>query len=261
MDSLPIEILLVLTALGVAGAIELGFRLGRAAHRRSEEEKESPVSAMSGTTLGFLAFILAFNFAIVADRYDARKALVREEAEALRTAYARSEFLPEPDRAEAAALLREYVDLRVGAVKSGDRDRVERARLESDRIQRRLWQAAVANARKDMNSDVAALYIESLNDVTNIHFQRVSVGLQARIPPALWTVLCILIVLGMVGVGYQTAIAGSRRTWLMLLLTLSFSLVVALIAEMDRPAPRHLPISQQPLENLRSWMEVGPGVR
>lgn len=261
MDNLPIEFLLVIAALGVAGTIELGYWLGRAAHRRSEEEKESPVSAMSGTTLGFLAFILAFTFAIVTDRYDARKGLVREEADALRTAYSRSEFLPEPERAEAAALLREYVDLRVGAVKSGDVDRVERVRVESDRIQRRLWEAAVANARKDMNSDVAALYIESLNEVTNLHAQRVSVGLQTRIPPALWTVLSILIALGMVGVGYQTAIAGSRRTWLMLLLTLSFSLVVAVIAEMDRPAARYLRISQQPLENVRAWMEGGPGVR
>ena len=31
---------------------------------------------------------------------------------------------------------------------------------------------AVVNARKDMNSDVAALYIEALNEVTNIHPDR-----------------------------------------------------------------------------------------
>ena len=67
-------------------AIEAGYRLGHAAHRRSEDEKESPVSAIPAAILGLLAFMLAFTFGIVSDRYDARKALVREEANAIRTA-------------------------------------------------------------------------------------------------------------------------------------------------------------------------------
>src|SRR5687767_10911499 len=33
----------------------------------------------------------------------------------------------------------------------------------------RLWEMAVANARRDMNSDVAALYIDSLNKVNEMH--------------------------------------------------------------------------------------------
>ena len=108
MDTIPIGIFFVATTLLVVIAIEVGYRVGRTAHRSSEEEKESPVSAIAGTILGLLAFILAFTFAIVSDRYDARKGLVRDEANAIRTAYSRSEFLPEPDRAEATALLREY---------------------------------------------------------------------------------------------------------------------------------------------------------
>jgi len=90
MDTIPIWIFFAATALLVAVAIELGFRLGRAAHRSSDEEKESPVSAIAGTILGLLAFILAFTFGIVSNRYDARKELVRDEANAIRTAYSSS---------------------------------------------------------------------------------------------------------------------------------------------------------------------------
>ena len=43
--------------------------------------------------------------------------------------------------------------------------RVKRFLSETQRLQDRLWNMAVANARKDMNSDVAALYIDSLNEV------------------------------------------------------------------------------------------------
>lgn len=257
LDAIPVWLLFVITTLLVALAIELGYRLGDSVHQRSEDEKESPVSAISATVLGLLAFILAFTFAIVSDRYDARKGLVREEAGALRTAYARSEFLPEPDRGEAKALLKEYVDMRVAAVQSGDLTQIEGIAADTDRIQRRLWDMAVTNARKDMNSDVAALYIEALNDVINVHELRVSIGLQMRIPNTIWLVLLALILLAMFGVGYQTAIAGSRRTWAMLILALSFSLVITLIAELDRPQSGYLVVSQQPLVNLQEWMAAG----
>ena len=256
MDQIPTLLLFALIALAVLAAIELGFRLGRAALRRRGDEKESPVSAIIGTTLGLLAFILAFTFAIVSDRYDARKGLVRDEANAIRTAFARSEFLPEADRGEAAKLLKEYVDARVDAVRSADLVRVRQALADAERVQRRLWEVAVANARLDMNSDVAALYIEALNDVTNLHYLRVAVGLQARIPPGIWIVLVILVALAMVGVGYQTAIAGSVRTAAMFLLALAFSLVIALIAELDRPHSRFIIVPQQPLVDLRSSMDA-----
>jgi hypothetical protein len=45
-------------------SIEAGYRLGQRAHRRSAEEKESPVSAIEGSVLALLAFFLAFTFAM-----------------------------------------------------------------------------------------------------------------------------------------------------------------------------------------------------
>jgi hypothetical protein len=260
MDTLPIGAVFTATILVVVVAIEGGYRLGRAAHSRSEDEKESPVSAIAATILALLAFIMAFTFGIVSDRYDARKALVREEANAIRTAWLRSEFLPEPDRGEAVRLLRGYVDRRLAAVRSNDLAQVRAAVVESGRIQRQLWDMAVVNARKDMNSDVAALYIESLNELTNLHASRVAVGLHARIPAGIWRGLYALAVLAMLAVGYQTAIAGSRRSWVMLMLALSFALVITLIAALDRPQSGYVPVSQQPLEDVRESMGAGAGM-
>jgi hypothetical protein len=259
MDALPVWVVFPATILVVVVAIEGGYRLGRAVHRRSGDEKESPVSAIAGTILALLAFIMAFTFGIVSDRYDARKVLVREEANAIRTAWLRSDFLPEPDRAEAVRLLRDYVDRRLAAVQSMDLPELTAALVESVRLQRQLWDMAVVNARKDMNSDVAALYIESLNDLSNIHASRVNVGLQARMPAGIWWALYALVLLAMLAVGYQTAIAESRRSWIMLMLALSFSLVITLIAALDRPEGGYLPVSQQPLKDVRALMSAGVG--
>lgn len=238
--------------------IETGYRFGLTHHRRSEEEKESPVSAVAGTTLGLLAFILAFTFGIVTERFESRKSLTREEANAIHTAYLRSDFLPEGDRGRAKDLLRRYVELRLEMAESGEVARVQEFLPETERIQHELWDMAVENARKDMNSDVAALYIDSLNNVIEIHALRLAVGLLARIPAGIWLILLILVMLGMSAMGYQIGISGSRRSVSVALMALSFSLVITLILALDRPHERFIRVPQQPLEHALDSMKAHP---
>ena len=257
MSTIPIWAFLAATILVVLLAIEAGYRLGRAAHRHAEVEKVPPVSSMAGAILGLLAFMLAFTFGMVATRYDSRKALVRDESSAIRAAWLRSDLLPESDRGAAAGLLKEYVDLRLRAVQSRDLDQVYTALGESTRIQRQLWAMAAANARSNMNSPVAALYVESLNEVIRLQAVRVAVGLQARIPSGIWMVLYSLIALAMLAVGFHTAIAGSRRSWAAPILALSFSIVLTLITSLDRPLSDFVTVSQQPLVDLRASMDTG----
>jgi purine-cytosine permease-like protein len=107
-----------------------------------------------------------------------------------------------------------------------------------------------------MNSDVAALYVESLNDLVSVHASRVNVGLHARLPGGLWLALYALVAVSMLAVGYHTAIARSRRSWIMLILALSFSLVITLIAALDRPDSGVLKVTQQPLIDLRNAMSA-----
>lgn len=256
MDGLGIIGVFSATILVVIAAIEGGYRLGAVVHRRSADEKESPASTIAGSVLGLLAFILAFTFGIVTDRYDVRKALVRDEANAIGTAFLRSDFLPEADHAKASELFREYVDARLKAGQTRERSHLQEALIATDRIHQQLWGMAVANARKDMNSVVAALYIEALNTVIDFHSSRVAVGF-ARIPLGIWTVLYALVVLGMVGLGYQTAIADSRRSWMTPVLALAFSIVIALIDALDSPHSGFITVSQQPLEDLRASMSAG----
>ena len=254
--TIPISVFFWATVCVVGIFMEIGYKLGRAVHKRSNVEKESSVSAVTGSILALVAFMLAFTFSIVASRYDARKELVRNEANAIGTAYLRSDFISEPDRSEAVKLFREYVDLRLAAVQPGNGNKVRDALAGSNRIQRQLWHMAVVNARKDMNSDVAALYIESLNSVIDIHALRVSIALQARIPPGIWLVLFMLVFLGVIGVGYQAAIAESGRSLVTVLLTVAFAMVVTLILALDRPQCGYVPVSQQPLIDLQSSMAV-----
>ena len=233
--------------------IEIGYRLGLVAHRRAQTDKEN-LSVVASSILGLLAFILAFTFGIAANRFDTRIELVRNEANAIRTAWARSDFLPKTEQEETKMLLRKYLSARITAIGAVDLELVREVTIEAEEIQRRLWAIALSDASKDLNSDIGALYIQSLNEVSAIHASRVAMALQSRIPTVVWVTLASITVLGMIAVGYQFGVAGSKRTIAVPLLAIAFSLVIGLIGLLDRPI-LGLTASQRPLENLFSSIE------
>ena len=258
LDLVPIWAVFVGTILLVMVFIEVGYRLGGIAHRKSVEEKETPVSGVSATVLGLTEFILAFSFSIVSHRYDARKSLVRDDADAIRTAYLRTSFLPASDRAESRRLLAEYLRARL-ELSRGNRiaqEELGRVLASSEAIHRRLWNIAVVNAEGDLNSDVGALYIESLNQVMDVHASRLAVGVQMRMPMGIWIVLYSLTSLGMVSMGYHAGIAGSKRSNATWVLAVSFATVITLVAVLDRPWGAAA-VTQQPLIDLEQFMSSG----
>jgi len=241
------------TVLVVLLFFEVGYRLGTRAHRASAEEKEAAISGVAGVVLGLNAFLLAFTFSTVADRFQDRKALVRDDANAIRVAYVRADFLPPTDRAESKRLLSQYLDQRLAFAGSGDVGRdLPKVLAATDDIQRRLWRIAVSNAEKDMNSDVAALYIESLNEISSVQTHRLAKGVRARVPSVIWVALIGLTILGMVSMGYQTGIAESKRSKATAIVAISFAMVISMVAALDRPGI--IQVSQQPLYDLQAFI-------
>jgi hypothetical protein len=257
LDSVPIWGLFAGMFLVVVISIEAGYGLGHVANWRKVDEKESPTSAIAAAILGLVAFMLAFAFGIASNRFDARTELVCDEANAIRTTFLRTDFLPEPDRVDAKELLREYLNNRLTVVQAGnfEEELANEALRDVDRFRIRMWDMAVTNANKDMNSDFAALYLQSLNDLFNVHAARLAVGVQTRIPIGIWTVLFLLTILGMMAVGYHMGIAASKRSMSTLILALSFALVVTTIASLDRPNC-FIKVLQYPLIDLQSSMSA-----
>lgn len=254
LDWVPIWAFFAGTILVVMAFDEVGYRLGKVAHGKSAEEKESTVSGVAGAVLGLTAFMMAFTFAMAAERYQTRKELVRTDANVIRTVYLRADFLPESDRAETRKLLRIYLDKRLSITRTpSTASQIGQFLVETDRIQRRLWNMAVTNARRDMNSDVAALYIESLNEMFAVHASRLAIGARTRVPIGIWVVLYGLTILGMISMGYHAGIAGSRRSKATWIVAIAFGMVIGLIASLDRPSGL-IRVTQQPLADVLEFM-------
>ena len=258
MDSLSIWVILLLTTALVYLSVEVGYRMGASALQSNRNEKESSVSATVGSVLGLTAFVLAFTFGIVYQRYDEKKDLVREEATAIWTAFQRSDFLPEPDAAEAKQLLRRYAELHIGLPAAIEQDDGGKSRhvlqllKQAQAIELRLWRTAVANAGTAINSDALTSYAEALNEVAVFEEMRIAAGLETRMHGAIWITLFILTFSGMLALGYQTGISGSHRSKASPILACSFGLVLTLIAALDRPDT--ILVSQQPLFDVLQQM-------
>src|SRR5690554_3390052 len=100
--------------------VEAGFWFGRWRSKRADPEQKSQTGAVLGALLALLGFLLAVSFGITADRFAQRKALVLEEANAIGTAFLRTDFLPEPQAEISKKLFAEYVVTILLATESGE---------------------------------------------------------------------------------------------------------------------------------------------
>lgn len=249
IDHLPIWGVFLTTVAVVLLSIEGGYRLGKYRRRRSEQEDRPPVGEAVAATLALLAFLLAFTFGMAASRFDVRRGLVVDEANAIGTTYLRAGMLPEPHRSEVRNLLREYVDVRLEAIEPG---KLSRSITRSQELHARLWDHATAVGQKNPGSIVVGLFITSLNEVIDLHTKRLELGVGNRIPGTIWMALYFVAIVATAVMGYHAGLAGSGRSLAILALVLAFSTVMTLIADLDRPQEGLLRVSQQAMSDLRS---------
>jgi hypothetical protein len=247
---LPLWALFIAILLVVLLSGEVGYRVGkyRSGHT---PEKESPVGEMVAAALGLLAFILAFTFGLAATRFDERRQVLLDEANAIGTTYLRTGMLPE-GREEIRSLLRDYVDVRLEAVKPG---KVAEGIRQSENILNRLWALAVPIAEKNPNSIIVGLFVQTLNDTIDLRAKRLKADVRNRIPHAIWTALYGISILAFGAMGYHSGLTGTIRSLVILPVAFTFAVVIGLIAELDRPQEGMLTVSQQAMIDLRQSMK------
>ena len=144
----------------IAAAL-MGFAFGRVISRRVEDRAQ--VGAVQASVLGLLALMLGFTFAAASTRYDARRLLGVDEANALGTTFLRAQTLPEPYRTTMSRMLHDYIDLRAESISlSSDTKKLMRIKGETEKLQQEMWgQAASAARRRNAKSPVLTNLLKS----------------------------------------------------------------------------------------------------
>lgn len=232
-ESVSLWLILWGTVALVLISIYGGVAFTRFRIKRSGKDDETPVNTAVGASMALLGFVLAFTFGLTLSRFDARRELLLSEVNSIGTTFLRTDLIPEPHRSAVRGLLREYVDIRVELISHPEEAR--QAVRQSDQLQSLMWPHAAALAQTDLkNGPIAALFVNSLNEMFDMQTRRVTVALTYRIPWPMWTALYGLIVFSMFETGCLLG-ASKKVNWtLALVLSLAFSTVVLLIADLDR---------------------------
>lgn len=233
-------------------SIFLGQRYGIYRSKKSAELQLTPVGSAVGATFGLLAFMLAFTFQIVSNRYDSRKELLLTEVTNIRTTYLRAGLIPEPYRLNTKNLLIEYVDLRVELARNPSS--LEMAMFRSEQILDSLWNYTETLAEQDRSSEVYALFTSSVNDLIDNYNHRVTITLEYRLPVMVLLVLFIITFLSMLSLGYQFGISGKGSFRINLLLAIVFAVVIFLILALDRPETGIAKLNQKPMITLQNQL-------
>ena len=219
---------------GILISLEVGYRIGRRGSRRIPERGFEGVGAMEAAIFSLLGLLLAFSFSGATSRFDARRQLIVQEANAIATAYQRLDLAP-TDQSELRRLFRDYVDTRLqGFQQILDRPRADEQFARAAQIEKEIWTRALAAGREDPTQNVSRLLLPALNQMSDVANQR-AIALETYMPEAVFWLLVGVVLMSGILAGHGMA-RRPRRSWLhMLLFSAIISLTITVMFDFNYP--------------------------
>lgn len=252
IDLFPLWAVFILMVGSILSAVQAGYWIGTREKTHIEAGAKASAGETVGAALGLVALMLAFTFNMAATRHDNRRTLIITEANAIGTTYLRAGLLAEPQRSKVRNLLREYVEVRLKAVRDND---IAKGHARSLELHEQLWKEAETAGTANPGSIVVGLFIQTLNEVIDLHSRRIALGWRSRIPIAILGGLYLVSLAGFGSLGYQVGLSSGRKTTAALLMAVGFSIVMLLIADLDRPQQGMLTVSQRALVDVLDSMK------
>jgi hypothetical protein len=205
--------------------LEAGRRIGTWRLSQDPEGARHRVGAVEGAVFGLLGLLIAFTFSGAASRFDDRRQLIVEEANDIGTAWLRLDVLPPSAAANLRELFRQYLDSRLATYHKLEDDipAAEAELAHSLKLQKEIWNSAIAACREGGIQPAEALSLSALNAMFDIVTTRTS-ALRLHPPILIFAMLGGLSLAASLLAGY--GMAGSKsRNWIH---TVCFAFVMAI---------------------------------
>ena len=215
--------------------------------RKLEEGSRDDFGVIQAATLTLLGLILGFSFSMAITRYDHRKNLEEEEANAIGTEFLRADLLPAADAAKVKNLLKSYTEQRIAFYITRDPEEYRQIVTRTAKLQGDLWSAVQAPAAVQP-TPLSALAVAGMNDVLNSQGYTQAAWWN-RIPITAWGLMVVMAICCNVLIGYGAHNVKTERQ-LLLVLPLVVSITFMLIADIDSPRGGLIRVYPQNLTNL-----------
>jgi len=233
IDIVPAFVIACILFVLIIFSYLMGHMLRARKVKRNLTFASDELGTVSGALLGLLALLLAFTFGMSNSRFDTRRQLAVEEANAIGTALLRTEIYPDSIRAILRSRLKEYVEERIAFCQSGtDIPKMVEAHYQSEAIGKEIWTLAADYARTDDITTRTSELLPALNAMIDIVTTRRAAG-EANIPVSILYFLLMLSLAVSFLLGYERRI---KIDWIIVIsFSLMLSMTVFTIIDLDRP--------------------------
>jgi hypothetical protein len=244
--------------LTLAGANYVCIALGSAINRRFALERGGPeekaLDVAHGAIFVLAGLILGFTFSYASARFDARRLLVVDEANAIGTTYLRASYLPAGAADRFRAVLRDYAQARLATYSLlPDPAASQATERKSIELQDVLWSAVLTAARNDPRNVQLGLLTQTLNETIDISAKQ-SAALRNHVPTAMLGLVFVVSLVSMILVGVHFARMREPQVFLGIVVALLLATVVTAIVDLDRPQAGLVVVNLRPLETQLQQM-------
>jgi hypothetical protein len=201
-----------------------------------------------------LAFMLASTFSMGLSRFDARRAAMTEEVNAISTEYQRASMLDDPAATQMRAELRAFAHCRIvpdGISPAGLASRARQCRSLGEQ----LWSTTRAALEPLRTNTLGTNVSTGMNDVLNAAKRR-DIAARAFIPTRVLSMLLICIVAASAALGFALSDTKQRfHAGSILLLTL-YAISFVLILDIDGSMKGAITVSQRPMRELAAELDA-----
>jgi len=155
--------------VGVLVCLELGYRLGKKEAADDAAGSRAGVGALQGVLFGLLGLLLAFSFGGATTRFNVRRVLIVDEANAIDTAWLRIDLAPPAEQPPLRELFRRYLDSRLAVyARLPDLEAARTEILRTEELEGTLWSRAVAVGAQPGGEGVQRALLPALNGMFEI---------------------------------------------------------------------------------------------
>jgi hypothetical protein len=221
--------------VGMLVLLEMGRRLGLRRIVLDSDSARAGFGVVEGAIFALMGLLIAFTFSGAASRFDMRRHLVVEEANAIGTAYLRLDLLPASTQMPLRQRFRQYVEARLDTYrKLPDIVAAKQAMVQATQLQGQIWSQALA-ACQEAPQPATMLLLPALNAMIDITTTR-SVATQIHPPQVIFVMLCVLALASSLLAGYGMAGGRPSSYWIhMLVFAVIMALTVYVILDLEYP--------------------------
>lgn len=226
---------IVCMVAGTLAMLELGRQFGVRRMAVDPDGVKGGMGTIDTAIFGLLGLLIAFTFSGAASRFDLRRTMIIDEANAIGTAWLRLDLLPQAAQAPLREKFRQYTETRLTIFrKIPEFTTVNAEMARASSLQNDIWALALPACRDSGTPTTSMLLLPALNEMFDVATSR-TYGVRMHPPFFVYLVLGLLLLTSAMLAGYSMA-TGKIRDWFHgVIFVLIMTIAVYLIVDFEYP--------------------------